>query len=92
MGRKRIAVLMASIDREYQTDFVNAVFDQAETRGMDVCVFNCQGHMNVDVSTSDPEESAIFDLPRMRPFDGVISLRETLASEISKKKVEEALA
>ena len=91
MGRRRIAVLMASIDREYQRDFVKGVFDAASKMNIDVCVFNCQGYMNVDVSTSDQGESAIFDLPRVHEFDGVISLRATFADKVTLRKVEEIL-
>ena len=79
MKRKKIAVLMASIDREYQTDFIRGVMDTAEELNIDVCVFNCMGYMNVDVATSDRGESAVFDLAGARDFDGIISLRATLA-------------
>ena len=91
MNRRKIAILMASIDREYQMDFVHGAFAAAAERNLDVCVFNCQGYMNVEVSTSDQRESAIFDLPRIREFDGVISLRATLADEFSAQKVEQVL-
>ena len=91
MNRKKIAVLMASADREYQQDFIRGVFHAAALRNMDVFVFNCQGHMNVSISASDSGESAIFDLAQMTSFDGVISLRETLADEVSMRKVEQIL-
>ena len=91
MNRKKIAVLMASADREYQQDFIKGAFQAASLRNMDVFVFNCQGHMNVSISASDSGESAIFDLAQMTSFDGVISLRETLADEASMRKVEQIL-
>ena len=91
MSRKKIAVLMASIDREYQTDFVRGVFSAAREKDLDVCIFNCQGYMNVDVSTSDLGESAIFDLVRMQDFDAIISLRGTFADEVTLRKAEETL-
>ena len=91
MNRKKIAVLMASADREYQQDFIKGAFQAAALRNMDVFVFNCQGHMNVSISASDSGESAIFDLAQMTSFDGVISLRETLADEASMRKVEQIL-
>ena len=91
MKRKTIAVLMASIDREYQTDFIRGVMDTAEELNIDVCVFNCMGYMNVDVATSDRGESAVFDLAGARDFDGIISLRATLAGESSVRKVEKLL-
>ena len=91
MKRKKIAVLMASIDREYQADFIRGVMETAGELDIDVCVFNCMGYMNVDVSTSDRGESAIFDLPGVRAFDGIISLRATLAGEKALRKVENLL-
>ena len=91
MKRRRIAILMASIDREYQADFVQGAFSAAQERGIDVCVFNCQGFMNVDVSTSGKGESAIFDIPAIPDFDAVISLRETFADEITLRRAEEIL-
>lgn len=91
MERKKIAVLMASVDREYQTDFVTAAFAAAELRNVDVCVFSCRGYMNINISADDQGESAVFDLPRMKEFDGVISMRATLADENSQRKVDELL-
>ena len=91
MSRKRIAVLMASIDREYQRDFVTGVFAAAAEADLDVCVFNCQGYMNVSVSTSDQGEGAIFDLPLMSDFDGVISLRATFADDVTLRKAQQIL-
>ena len=91
MSRKKIAVLMASIDREYQTDFVRGVFDAARELDLDVCVFNCMGYMNAGVSTSDQGESAVFDLPRLADFDGVISLRATFTDGMTIRKVEQTL-
>ena len=53
MGRKRIAVLMASIDREYQQDFAAGLASAGSKYDIDICIFNSQGHMNVAVSTSE---------------------------------------
>ena len=89
--RKRIAVLVASIDREYQSDFVREALKTAEQHDIDVCVFNCQGYMNVSAATSAAGESAVFDLPGILDFDGFISLRATLADELSAEKVEQLL-
>ena len=91
MRRKRIAILMASIDREYQSDFVRGAFAAAKERNIDVCVLNCQGYMNVDVSISGMGESAIFHLPGIQDFDGIISLPETFADGITLHKVRKTL-
>ncbi len=92
MGRKRIAVLLASVDREYQRDFAAAVAGEAEKMNADISIFNCQGHSNHTIFTTEAGESAIFDLPRLQPFDGIISLRETLANDGTRRKVEELLS
>ena len=63
MHRKKIAVLMASIDREYQQDFASGLASAGAEYGIDICIFNSQGHMNVAISTSEERESMIYDLP-----------------------------
>ena len=60
MHRKKIAVLMASIDREYQQDFASGLASAGSKLGMDVCIFNSQGHMNVAISTSEIGETMIW--------------------------------
>ena len=52
MSRRRIAVLIASIDREYQQDFTSGLEKAAAKRDMDICIFNTQGHMNVTISST----------------------------------------
>lgn len=92
MNRKRIAVLIASIDREYQQDFVSGLEKAAFKQNMDICIFNTQGHMNIAISsTSETEESKIYDLPDLSGFDGVISLPATMGSEIALAKMQEVL-
>lgn len=92
MLRKKIAVLMASIDREYQQDFASGLASAGSKLGMDVCIFNSQGHMNVAISTSEVGESMIYDLPDLNDFDGIISLPATMGSDIALRKVYEVLA
>jgi len=50
MRRKVIAVLMASIDREYQQNFAASLVADGLQYGIDVCIFNSQGHMNIGFS------------------------------------------
>lgn len=92
MHRKKIAVLMASIDREYQQDFASGLASAGSKLGMDVCIFNSQGHMNVAISTSEVGESMIYDLPDLNDFDGIISMPATMGSDIAIKKVYEVLS
>jgi diguanylate cyclase (GGDEF)-like protein len=92
MSRKKIAVLIASIDREYQQDFVSGLASAGSKYGIDICIFNSQGHMNVAISTnSEVGESMIYDLPDLEEFDGVISLLATMGNDVSHRKVLEVL-
>ena len=92
MNRKKIAVLMASIDREYQQHFAASLAAAGEKHGLDICIFNSQGHMNVAFSTSEAGESKIYDLPDLSAFDGVISMPATMAGDITLKKLYDVLA
>ena len=83
---------MASIDREYQQDFASGLASAGSKLGIDVCIFNSQGHMNVAISTSEVGESMIYDLPDLNVFDGIISMPATMGSDIALKKVYEVLA
>ena len=93
MRRKKIAVLMASIDREYQQDFASGLASAGSKLGIDVCIFNSQGHMNVAISsTSEVGESMIYDLPDLNDFDGIISMPATMGNDIAIQKVYEVLS
>ncbi len=92
MSRKKIAVLIASIDREYQQDFVSGLVSVSSSMDMDICIFNTQGHMNVAISsTSEIGESMIYDLPDLNAFDGIISLPATMGNDIALQKMTEVL-
>ena len=91
MQRKKIAVLMASIDREYQQDFASGLASAGSKLGMDICIFNSQGHMNVAISTSEIGESRIYDLPDLKEFDGIISMPATMGSDLAIRKLYEVL-
>ena len=92
MRRKRIAVLMASIDREYQQNFAAGLAAAGSEYGIDICIFNSQGHPNVEVATNDVGECMIYDLPDLSDFDGIISLPATAGSEARQKKMYDVLA
>ena len=87
MSRKKIAVLMASMDREYQQDFASGLAAEGAKNDIDVCIFNSQGHMNVAISTSEVGESRIYDLPDLSDFDGIISMPATMGNDLALKKV-----
>lgn len=87
MSRKRIAVLMASIDREYQQDFAAGLASEGAKYDMDICIFNSQGHLNVSFYTSEVAESRIYDLPDLNEFDGIISMPATMGNDLALKKV-----
>ena len=92
MARKRIAVLVASIDREYQQDFASGLVSAGVQNDVDICIFNSQGHMNVAISTSsEVGESMIYDLPDLDEFDGVISMLATMGNDVAYHKVTEVL-
>ena len=92
MARKRIAVLVASIDREYQQDFASGLMSAGVQNDVDICIFNSQGHMNVSISTnSEVGESMIYDLPDLEEFDGVISMLATMGNDEAYRKVTEVL-
>ena len=91
MARKRIAVMVASIDREYQRDFASGLAVAGAQNDADICIFNSQGHMNVDIYTNGTGESIIYDLPAMCDFDGIISMQATLGNEETQQKVRQVL-
>ena len=87
MRRRKIAVLMASIDREYQQDFAAGLASAGAKFGMDICIFNSQGYMNVEISTSEKGDSMIYDLPDLEDFDGIISMPATMGNETAAGKL-----
>ena len=48
MRRRRIAALMAGLNREYQRDFVQGMVREAQARDVDLCIFACQGTADND--------------------------------------------
>ncbi len=91
MLRKRIAVLMAGIDREYQQEFASALAAAGLEKNMDICIFNSLGHMNVAIPSNETAESMIYGLPELELFDGIISMPATMGSEYAAEKIEQVL-
>lgn len=92
MMRKRIAVLVAGIDREYQRDFAGELAALGAEMGVDVCIFNSQGHPNFGAFAGYPEDSVIYDLPDLDAFDGVISMTATMGSALVAESLRSMLA
>ena len=80
MRRKRIAVLMAGLDREYQREYALGMAHEAAARDLDLCIFNCQGMSYLTSERNEKNEDVIFDLPCLRDFDGVASICYTMPS------------
>lgn len=43
MSRKKIAVLMASIDREYQQNFASSLASEGAKLDIDICILTARG-------------------------------------------------
>lgn len=80
MRRKRIAAMMAGVDREYQHALINGMCRSAKARGVDLCIFNCMGHAD-GFERNDRGERAIFELPELSDFDGLVLLQATIPTQ-----------
>ena len=78
--KKRIAAIMAGLDKEYQQDFSRGMAEAARRHDVDLCIFNCQGQAEEGVIRNDQGENSIFDLPDLKTFDGVVALCYTMVS------------
>ena len=91
MRRKRIAALMAGVDREYQQAFTWGMVSAARETDVDLCVFNCQGHADGFVR-NDRGERAIFELPELSAFDGAVVLLATIPTEACRTHISALIA
>ena len=82
---------MAGLDREYQQDFTIGMAEETAKHDIDLCIFNCQGQAEVDVIRNDEGENAIFDLPDLNDFDGVVALCYTMVSGVALDHIKELL-
>nr|MBR4280661.1 GGDEF domain-containing protein [Clostridia bacterium] len=80
MSRKRIAALMAGVDQEYQQGFTWGMYNASQEKDVDLCIFNCQGHAD-GFERNDKGERAIFSLPNLKDFDGVVLLQDTIPTK-----------
>lgn len=91
MRRKRIAALMAGLDKEYQQEFSRGMAKAAAQHDIDLCIFNCQGQAEEDVIRNDKGENSIFDLPDLKSFDGVVALCYTMVSSTALDHINQLL-
>lgn len=90
MKRKRIAALMAGVDREYQHALTDGMAKAARAAGADLCVFNCQGQPDGFVR-DDRGERAIFDLARLADVDGAVVLLATVPTKVCRDQIRRLL-
>lgn len=86
MRRKRIAALMAGVDREYQHALTQGMAYAAKAADADLCIFNCQGQPDGFVR-DDRSERVIFDLPDLGTFDGVVALIATIPTKTCRDQI-----
>lgn len=86
MRRKRIAALMAGVDQEYQQGFTWGMYSASQEKDVDLCIFNCQGHAD-GFERNDAGERAIFSLPDLKEFDGVVLLLDTIPTEACSEQI-----
>lgn len=86
MSRKRIAAMMAGVDREYQHALTRGMARAARAADADLFVFNCQGQPDGFVR-DDRGERAIFDLPDLNMFDGAVVLLATIPTKVCRDQI-----
>ena len=90
MARRKIALLVAQADEEYQSDFVRGVMENAFSHDADVCVFS--SYIKYQNSKArEIGESNIFNLVNYRLFDGVIVLSDMIQTPGVEKSIQEKL-
>jgi len=91
MRRKRIAALMAGLDREYQREFALGMSREAKGLDVDLCIFTCQGATQAVDSLNERNNAAIYDLPALNDFDGIVLLSFTVATEAARQHLRDLL-
>ena len=86
MKRKRIAVIMAGVDHEYQHALTQGMARAARTAGADLLIFNCEGQPDGFIR-NDRGERAIFKLPELATFDGAVVLLATIPTKICRDQI-----
>lgn len=84
--RKRIAAMMAGVEREYQHALTQGMARATRAAGIDLCVFNCQGHSEGPMR-SESGARAIFSLPDIADFDGVVLMLATIPAKSCRDQI-----
>lgn len=92
MRKRRIAALMAGLNREYQRDFVRGMVREAQARNVELCIFACHGTTEEEETKNEEQEASIFDLPDLTDFDGVAALCATMATQHTRAHLLELMA
>lgn len=92
MARKRLAVFLAGLDKEYQREYVLGLTETAARLDADVMVFARQGYPEIPLVCTEAGESEIFDLPDLTDFDGIAVLMNTIPDPEAAAKLTERLA
>lgn len=90
MANKKLALLLAQADEDYQKDFIKGVLSRAFSYGYDVCVFS----MFIKYQNNKEREigdSNIYNLVNYDQFDGVILLSDTIQTPGVEKKIEQKI-
>jgi len=90
MERRKIALLVAQADEDYQSDFIRGVMEKAFSLDFDVSVFS----MYIKYQNSKPREvgeSNIFNLINYSAFAGVIVLSDMIQTPGVEHKIQEKL-
>lgn len=90
MKRKRIAVLLAGVDREYQHALTSGMTRAAREADADLFIFNCQGQADGFVR-NDRGERAIFSLPAVSDFDAAVVLLATIPTRICRDQIRDMI-
>ena len=77
MKRRKIALLVAQADEEYQSDFVHGALERAFAEDVDVYVFSMFIKYQSTRAREDGD-SNIFSLVNYSEFDGVIVLSDMI--------------
>ena len=90
MEKRKIALLVAQADEEYQSDFVRGAMKKAFANGMDLYVFSMYIKYQ---NTRDREvgDTNIFNLVNYDAFDGVIVLSDMIQTQGVEQKLQEKI-
>lgn len=91
LSRKRLAVLMAGLDKQYQRDYTRGLRETAARMDADLFFFVCQGFPEAERVVDEKSESRILSLPLLQTYDGVITLSRTIPDQEAVARLERRL-